>query len=170
MSRRPGNPRRRVVTGVAVCALAGGCALGVAGASGDVSHAGWPRTVVVEFAGNRGGHLVGTDGADMLLGGPGDDTIRGGPGKDVLWGDRYPVPRNGGTQVDRMFAGAGDDWIYASHGRNVIFAGAGNDHVFAYFGRGVIDCGAGYDVLTLDRTTEKRYRYSGCEVVRIGYP
>lgn len=139
-------------------------------ASGDVSHVGWPRTVTVWFAGNDGSHGVGTDGNDMLLGGPGNDTIVGGPGNDVIWGDRYPYPRNGTTQVDALDGGPGDDWIYASHGTNSIDAGPGNDHVFAYFGHGTIDCGPGQDTLTLSRTTEHAFTVTGCETVRIGYP
>jgi Ca2+-binding RTX toxin-like protein len=156
--------------GAALTALSIAFLVGAGGASGDVSHVGWPRTVTVAFAANAGARLVGTDGSDMLLGGPGSDTVVGGAGNDVIWGDRYPYPRNGSAQIDRLYAGAGADWIYASHGRNVIFAGSGDDHVFAYFGRGVINCGPGHDVLTLDRTTERTYRHRGCEVVRVGYP
>ena len=73
----------------------------------DVSHVGWPHTVVVEFAGNGGAMLVGTDGNNMLLGGPGSDTIVAGPGNDILWGDRYPVPAIRPTKpTESMAAGA----------------------------------------------------------------
>jgi Ca2+-binding RTX toxin-like protein len=139
-------------------------------ANADVSHAGWPHTITVWFAGNHGGVGVGTDGNDMLLGGPGSDTIYGGPGNDIIWGDRYPWPDNGADQVDRLYGGPGNDWIYASHGTNHIYGGPGNDHIFAYFGRGHIDCGPGYDVLTLSRSAEHHYTWRNCEVVRVGYP
>jgi len=145
------------------------CALGGSSAAGDVSHVGWPHTVTVWFAGNGGQVGNGTDGNDMLLGGAGSDTIHGGLGNDVIWGDRHPSP-NGANQIDRLYGGPGNDWIYTSHGTNHVFAGPGNDHVFAYFGRGTIDCGSGYDVLTLARSDEHFYAVKNCEVVRIGYP
>jgi Ca2+-binding RTX toxin-like protein len=145
------------------------CSLAVATASGDVSHVGWPHTIAVWFAGNGGQVGVGTDGNDMLLGGAGSDTIDGGPGDDVIWGDRHPSP-NGPDQVDNLYGGPGNDWIYASHGTNHIVAGPGDDHVFAYFGHGTIDCGPGNDVLTLSKTTAHAYAVTGCEVVQIGYP
>jgi len=160
--------RRLAVLTLATAALLGSWAIGTAGA--DLSHAGWPRTVTVWFAGNGGSVGVGTDGNDMLLGGPGSDTIYGGPGNDVIWGDRYPYPDNGPNQVDNLYGGPGDDWIYTSHGLNHVYAGPGDDHVFAYFGHGTIDCGPGNDVHMLSRTTEHSYTYTNCEVVRIGYP
>jgi hypothetical protein len=151
-------------------ATLGGWQLASAGAGADVSHVGWPHTVVVEFAGNAGATLIGTDGNNMLLGGPGSDTIIAGPGNDILWGDRYPVPHNSTSQTDRMYGGGGNDWIYASHGLNYIDGGSGNDHIFAYFGHGFIVCGHGYNVVTLDKTTEHAYTITNCQVVRIGYP
>jgi Ca2+-binding RTX toxin-like protein len=147
-----------------------GCSLAIATASGDVSHKGWPRTVTVWFAGNAGNTGIGTDGNDMLLGGPGDDAITGGAGADIIWGDRYPYPRNTAHQTDVLDGGAGNDWIYASHGDNRIDAGPGDDRVFAYFGHGTVDCGPGNDVLTLSRTTRHAFTYVNCETVVIGYP
>ena len=105
----------------------------------------------------------------MLLGGAGSDTIHGGPGDDVIWGDRHPSP-NGPDQTDNLYGGAGNDWIYASHGINHIDAGSGDDHVFAYFGRGTIDCGPGNDILTLSRSAKPRYTWTNCETVQIGFP
>ena len=81
-----------------------------------------------------------------------------------------PYPRNTTNQTDVLDGGAGDDWIYASHGTNHIDAGPGDDHVFAYFGHGTIDCGPGNDVLTLSKTTQHAYTYVNCEAVEIGYP
>jgi Ca2+-binding RTX toxin-like protein len=162
--------RRSRVSAAAALAATALSVLATTSASGDVSHVGWPRTATVWFAGNVGQTGVGTFGNDMLLGGPGSDTIIGGPGDDVIWGDRHPYPDNGPAQTDNLYGGPGDDWIYASHGTNHIDAGPGDDHVFAYFGRGTIDCGPGYDVLTLSKSSEHAYTYTGCEVVRIGYP
>ena len=157
------------LTAALLGAVALACSLGIASASGDVSHVGWPHTVTVWFANNSGQTLVGTDGNDMLLGGAGSDTIYGGPGNDIIWGDRLPSP-NGPNQSDRLYGGGGNDWIYTSHGYNVVDAGPGNDHVFAYFGHGTIDCGPGFDILTLDKSHEHDYTWKNCEVVRIGFP
>jgi Ca2+-binding RTX toxin-like protein len=158
---------RLVAALLAAAALAS--SLGIATASGDVSHVGWPHTVTVWFASNGGQRLVGTDGNDMLLGGAGSDTIYGGPGNDIIWGDQHPSP-NGPDQADNLYGGPGNDWIYTSHGGNHVFAGAGDDHVFAYFGHGTIDCGPGDDTLTLDKSHEHDYTYTNCEHVIIGYP
>ena len=151
----------------AVVAIA--CSLAAGSAGADVSHIGWPHTVVVWFASNAGQVGVGTDGNDMLLGGAGSDTIYGGPGDDVIWGDRHPSP-NGPDQTDYLYGGAGNDWIYTSHGDNHVFGGPGDDHIFAYFGHGTIDCGPGQDILTLSRTARHHYTWINCETVQIGFP
>ena len=160
---------RRRLHAVAFAVVAIACSAAVGSAAADVSHVGWPHTVVVWFASNGGQNGVGTDGNDMLLGGAGSDTIYGGPGDDVIWGDRHPSP-NGPDQTDNLYGGAGDDWIYTSHGLNHVYAGSGDDHVFAYFGHGTIDCGPGQDILTLSRTAEHHYTWTNCETVQIGFP
>ena len=161
--------RRSAVVGVAIAAALALGVLAVSGASGDVSHVGWPHTVTVWFASNGGQVGVGTDGNDMLLGGAGSDTIYGGPGNDIIWGDQHPAP-NGANQTDRLYGAGGSDWIYTSHGTNHVHAGSGNDHVFAYFGRGTIDCGPGNDILTLAKSDQHAYTVSNCETVQIGFP
>jgi hypothetical protein len=166
---RPLSRARARLFALAVAAMALASCLAIPNASGDVSHAGWPHTVTVAFAGNPGAVMNGTDGNDMLLGGPGSDTIRGGPGNDIIWGDRYPSP-NGPSQTDWLYGGSGNNWIYTSHGTNHVFTGPGNNHVFAYFGRGTIDCGHGRNIVTLSKTASHHYTLTGCEVVQIGYP
>lgn len=158
---------RRALIIVAI-AIASALAL-VPGASGDVSHVGWPHTVTVWFASNGGQRGVGTDGNDMLLGGAGSDAIFGGPGDDIIWGDQHPSP-NGPNQADELYGGPGSDWIYTSHGENQVFAGPGDDHVFDYFGHGTINCGPGNDIVTTDKSHIHDFTYIGCEVVKIGFP
>ena len=80
-------------------------------------------------------------GHNKLLGGHGNDTIYAGPQGDVIWGDYKPSGQPS-TQVDRLFGGNSRDFIYASHGTNIIRAG-GDDYVKAHFGRGIVDCGGG---------------------------
>ncbi len=86
--------------------------------------------------------LVGGAGNDELLGHHGSDTLVGNAGKDVLWGDWDP-DNNNSSQRDVIRGGAGNDFIYPSHGRSTIDAGPGNDTIRAFYGRGTIDCGAG---------------------------
>jgi hypothetical protein len=107
---------------------------------------------------NRPGHA-------RLLGGHGDDVLHASPWGDVLWGDYKPSGQPG-HQHDRLIGGAGPDFIYASHGRNVIKGGAGTDAIHAHFGRGHIDCGAGRDVVYVKRGAKRRWRtLKNCEVV-----
>ena len=83
---------------------------------------------------------------DELLGHHGSDRIAGGAGHDILWGDWDPR-NNNGTQRDVLRGGAGNDWIYPSHGRTTVLAGKGKDRVWAFYGRGTIDCGPGRDTV-----------------------
>jgi hypothetical protein len=135
------------------------------GGGHKVSHRGWPAVtgilwiVVPSTEGKADG---GTGRNDELLGSHGNDRISGGPARDILWGDQLPTGNNG-WQHDVLDGGAGNDWIYSSHGRNDIFAGAGNDHVWGHFGHGTIDCGSGYDVVHVKH--HPTYRLRGCEKV-----
>lgn len=143
--------------------------LAVAGiATANTSHAGWPEIngVLKMHKQDQTGHMRGTSRNDELLGGHGSDTIWGRDGHDVIWGDYKPSGQNE-TQVDHLYGGAGNEFIYASHGRNVISAGAGNDTVHAHFGRGVIDCGSGRDIAFVSHRGRKGYKIRHCE--RISY-
>ena len=135
-------------------------------ASGMASHAGWPRIDGVLWINklNHGRTKHGTHRSDELLGGHGSDTIMGGPRADVIWGDFNPSGQPT-SQVDHLYGGAGDDFLYASHGWNRIEGGAGNDIVHAHFGHGIIDCGTGHDVVYLSRRGRHGWKLRGCEVV-----
>jgi RTX calcium-binding nonapeptide repeat (4 copies) len=119
-----------------------------AGGGDKVSHRGWPAITGVFFVVQvHGGkhRFRGTKLNDELLGYDGHDHLDGGKGKDVLWGGYRPVPENPPTQHDTLLGGPGRDFIYPSHGRNLVKAGPGNDRIYAHWGRGVIDCGPGDD-------------------------
>lgn len=103
-------------------------------------------------------------GHHELLGGHGSDTIHAGPQGDVIWGDYKPSGQPA-SQVDRLHGGAGRDFIYASHGTNVIRAGAGDDYVKAHFGKGIINCGPGNDLLYVSRRAQKSYKIKNCETI-----
>ena len=105
------------------------------------------------------------------LGGHGSDTIFGRGAPDVLWGDYKPSGQST-AQVDHLYGGAGDDFIYASHGRNIISGGLGNDAIHAHFGYGSIDCGGGYDTLFISHRSKPGYRIRHCERISfktVGY-
>jgi Ca2+-binding RTX toxin-like protein len=99
-----------------------------------------------------------------LLGGAGNDTIYGGDAGDVIWGDYKPDDQPT-TQVDHIYAGNGDDFIYASHGTNYIFTGGGRDMVHAHFGRGEIHCGSAQDIVFVSHVSLPGYKLFGCRHV-----
>jgi Ca2+-binding RTX toxin-like protein len=126
--------------GAALCA----CALALllaAGALAMADHTGWPHTTHhVGHPNNESGTMRGLNGRhNLLLGGDGNDTIWAGDEGDVIWGDSHP----GGqpeSQRDFLHGGPGADWLYSSHGYNVIWTGAGNDHVALVYGYGTVYC------------------------------
>jgi hypothetical protein len=137
-----------------------------AGCTDCADHDAWPaRDGVLRIHKAPGpSRLVGTARADELLGHHGSDVLVGRSGSDVLWGDAVPGGQPS-TQYDRIRGGAGNDFIYGSHGRNTIHAGAGNDVISVHFGRGLVDCGPGRDLYHVARSRRHRYRFRNCEVV-----
>jgi Ca2+-binding RTX toxin-like protein len=106
--------------------------------------------------------VTSRSGHNELLGGHGNDALYAGPWGDVVWADYKPSGQPT-TQVDRVFGGPGRDFIYASHGTNMIAAGGGDDWVKAHFGRGTIDCGGGRDLLFISRRAQRHYTIHACE-------
>jgi len=100
---------------------------------------------------------------DELLGHHGSDRLIGGPGHDVLWGD-YDPARNNTVQRDVLIGGAGNDWLYPSHGRSDVRGGPGVDYIWAFYGKGTIDCGPGIDTARI-RTTGA-FKMKNCEKIR----
>jgi Ca2+-binding RTX toxin-like protein len=145
---------------------------GAAAAPASTSHDGWPtRNGELKIAPNSDTTFAGTARNDELLGGHGSDTLHGRAGDDVLWGDKNP----GGqptSQSDRIEGNAGHDFLYASHGRNVIDGGPGPDVVHAHFGHGTIDCGSGKDILFVSHRSKRGYKIRHCEKISfktVGY-
>jgi hypothetical protein len=131
------------------------------------SHAGWPADECLKM--DKGGPglnhtLVGLQHVhNWLLGGNGNDTIFGGDDGDVIWGDYQPEgqPEN---QRDYLHGGAGNDWIYSSHGFNEIWTGAGDDHLLLVYGHGTVYCnGAGVKTFVMRYLPENRpWKLVGC--------
>src|SRR5213080_582439 len=108
-----------------------------AGGGEKVSHKGWPAVTGVLWK--------VLDSADHgKVGGPDNDELLGHHGSDVV-------------------GGAGNDWLYPSHGRNTVEGGPGRDYIWAFYGHGVIDCGPGRDTVRV--RMNGAYRLRGCEVV-----
>jgi Ca2+-binding RTX toxin-like protein len=157
----------------AVLAVLGALAA-LAGAStsalGMADHTGWPHTTHHQgHPHNESGVMRGrAHDHNMLLGGAGNDTIWGGEVGDVIWGDSHPVD-NPESQRDYLHGGPGTDWLYASHGYNVIWTGAGDDHVALVYGYGTVYCdGPGLKTLVVRYLPQNRhYRLVGCVHVRL---
>jgi hypothetical protein len=135
------------------------------GGGNKVSHIDWPAVTGILWIvreSTAGKSDTGTELNDELLGSHGNDLVRGGVGSDILWGDQLPVGNNT-WQHDTLDGGAGNDWIYSSHGFNRIYGGAGNDHIWGHFGHGTIDCGSGWDVVHVKR--HPTYKLRNCERV-----
>jgi hypothetical protein len=110
-------------------------------------------------------------GHNELLGGHGNDTVYAGPMGDVIWGDYKPSGQPD-SQVDRLHGGAGNDWIYSSHGLNYIWTGAGSDHIQLVYGHGTVYCnGPGPKTLTMRKLASNRHwKLVGCKHLSIiGY-
>ena len=135
--------------------------------SSCASHDHWPRIDLenVQRSDKVGStRLLGSAASDELMGHHTSDVLRGLAGSDVLWGDYDPVGQPPG-QVDRIYGGEGNDFIYGSHGRNVIYGGAGNDAISVHYGRGFVDCGPGRDIYHVARSRRRGYRFRNCEKV-----
>jgi Ca2+-binding RTX toxin-like protein len=153
---------------LAALALLAGLLTTAGPAVANTSHEGWPAITGVLLMNKqdqsrpldaRDGH-----GHNELLGGHGDDTIYAGPAGDVIWGDYKPSGQPA-SQVDHLYGGSGEDFIFASHGTNVIRAGGGDDWIKAHYGHGSIDCGGGTDVLYISRRAQKGYTIRHCETI-----
>lgn len=161
---------------IALLALAGVLSAGAA-AYGDhivgipcptcADHDQWPRIDLenVQRSDKVGStFLTGSHENDELMGHHTSDTLRGEGGSDVIWGD-YDPNNQPASQVDKIWGGDGNDFIYGSHGRNVIRAGAGNDAISVHYGRGYVNCGPGRDIYHVARSRRKGYRFKNCEKV-----
>ena len=136
-----------------------------AGGGEKVSHKGWPAiTGVLWKVLDSGNHQRrGGPDNDELLGHHGSDRIWGHGGDDVLWSDWDPADNNT-RQRDVLYGGAGNDWLYPSHGPSRVLRGPGHDRVWAFYGKGLIDCGPGRDTARVRMSGA--FRLKGCENVQ----
>jgi Ca2+-binding RTX toxin-like protein len=129
------------------------------------SHAGWPPIAKAQLKidhSNGGVTFTGVPNKhNELLGGHGSDTLIAGRIGDVLWGDFNPSGQST-TQVDTIKGGAGKDFIYSSHGKNVITSGGGADQIHAHYGHGTIACASAKATVFLSHKSQKLYKLHGC--------
>jgi Ca2+-binding RTX toxin-like protein len=131
------------------------------------SHEGWPQDQCLKIDKGPAGAshtLVGLKRVhNWLLGGYGDDTLYAGDEGDVLWGDYQPAGQRE-DERDYIHGGAGEDWIYSSHGYNEIWTGAGDDHLALVYGHGVVFCnGGGLKTFVMRYLPQNRpWRLVGC--------
>jgi Ca2+-binding RTX toxin-like protein len=156
--------RRPLLTAATLLATAASASLAVGLAAAKTSHAGWPKinglTIIHKL--DQTTPMTGLqDKHNELLGGHGDDTIVAGRIGDVLWGDYKPSGQPT-TQTDTIRGGAGKDFIYASHGRNIISTGGGADQIHAHFGRGSITCASTKATVFLSHKSKPHYKLHGC--------
>lgn len=155
--------RARIAATAVALGLATYAALPLALAPAKTSHAGWPK--IDKLQSNKldeSTPLIGIKNIhNELLGGHGNDTIVAGNIGDVLWGDYKPCCQPT-TQIDVIRGGAGKDFIYASHGKNIISSGGGADQIHAHFGRGTITCASPKATVFLSHASKKRYKLKGC--------
>jgi hypothetical protein len=128
------------------------------------SHEHWP-TIHGKIKKADHGHartFHGTRRSDELLGHHGSDRLAGRARSDVLWGD-WEGGNQPATQTDRISGGPGNDFIYGSHGRNLVFGGPGNDAISVHYGRGIVDCGRGRDIYHVAKSRKRDYKFRNCE-------
>jgi Ca2+-binding RTX toxin-like protein len=136
----------------------------------NTSHKGWPKINgdLKMHKQDQSGELRATKRFkhNELLGGHGNDVIIAGQVGDVIWGDYKPSGQPE-SQSDQLIGGPRKDFIYASHGYNLIRTNGGNDQVHAHFGRGEIFCGKGKPTIFLSHRGRPGWKLHNCH--RISY-
>ncbi|MDJ0939049.1 MAG: putative Ig domain-containing protein [Woeseiaceae bacterium] len=113
--------------------------------------------------------IFGGGGEDWIRTNGGDDYVEGGPGDDKIidshagfdvsqaingepitffdYGDLSWVSTEGNSSNDKLFGGAGNDYIVAHGGNQVMDGGADDDELYAGAGDDVLIGGSGNDIL-----------------------
>ena len=153
--------RRKTIAAIVACAVTA-AAGGVAQA--NTSHDGWPKIDGVLKMNKDDGNdtMTGTRRATSSSAATTPTRSTATAGRTSCGATTSPPARAPPRSI-ACSAAAGSDFIYASHGQNIIVAGSGNDTIHAHFGRGSIDCGAGRDTLFISHRSKPGYRLSHCE-------
>ncbi|MEM7663982.1 MAG: calcium-binding protein [Pseudomonadota bacterium] len=108
------------------------------------------------FGGVGSDFLVGQDGLDSIFGGGGDDSIHASGGGLFDYSANY------------IEAGAGNDSVLLSHGKDIVYLGDGNDSVDGFYGENVIYGGDGEDTLKGGLLFGSLYGGNGNDVIIAG--
>jgi Ca2+-binding RTX toxin-like protein len=101
--------------------------------------------------------LEGLGGDDFLDGGPGVDWLNGGPGNDTLLGgadDIIANSLNGEDGDDSLVGGAGANRLDGGYGNDTYVGGAGIDYIYDSHGSNLIDAGSGDDTIRVGFSNE----------------
>lgn len=123
-------------------------------------------------SGNSGDDRVrGDNGDDTVLGGLGDDEVEGGNDNDILVGDDEPVivsqllsawlSSNATALQTGINNSGGNDRLWAGQGNDTIYAGYGDDEMNGDNGNDVIYGGAGNDDMNGGNDNDKLYGGTG---------
>lgn len=121
---------------------------------------------------------VGSRRADVLLGGEGQDTLWGGAGDDFIRGDSdatsvqsnwqltrwfsngtyghslsnagYLSADNPVGEADKLYGGAGNDWLFGEGGQDNAYGGSGDDVIFGGADSDWLEGNSGDDVMSGD--------------------
>lgn len=106
--------------------------------------------------------LIGGDGGNEIIGDRGTDHLRGGAGRDFLFEacncGLGPVEPEDFRTDGSVLGGPGRDWVFGTHGDNVLKGGPGNDLVFGLLGDDVLVGGKdGLDVAHFGGSYDRYY-------------
>jgi Ca2+-binding RTX toxin-like protein len=107
----------------------------------------------------------GGDGSDHIYGGSAIDLLDGGPGDDSLNGgndDDYLV---GGAGKDNLAGWVGNDTLSGGPSNDYLTGGAGDDELFGAAGSDTLDGGAGHDVLDGEADADSVIGGSGDDIL-----
>ncbi len=129
----------------------------IGGAGDDALWAGKEDDAADLMEGGAGNDTIGGGaGADTIIGGNGTDVLYGGDGGDQLFGQESKVISE--TDVNEIWAGAGNDFVQAADGNDKLGGGLGDDRIVAAGGDDVIFAGkTGNDTLDAGAGNDKVY-------------
>ncbi|KAA2212777.1 calcium-binding protein [Teichococcus oryzae] len=111
--------------------------------------------LTAEYPGYGHNQIHAGRGNDLIFAGYGRDVVTGGAGNDTIYGYGPSGPTPGAVNAyaerdlaDRLWGGAGNDFIAGGGGNDRIWGGTGNDMIFGGSGNDVIRGGAGDDVIS----------------------
>jgi serralysin len=82
------------------------------------------------IGGSAGDHLTANDNSDVLMGGSGGDTLTGGVGNDHIYGNMATSVQGATDSADVIDAGDGSNYVNGNFGNDTIIAGSGTNRLY----------------------------------------